>query len=129
MGKRTNLVKNLDAWFSRYIRLSHSKGGYARCYTCGIGPKHWKNLQAGHFQSRAKYSVRWDEDNVRPQCAKCNIQNGGQQYVFGQNLNKEREGLADEIVQKGHTLCKYSDNELQEKIDYYREQVKRLLGD
>ena len=128
MGKRTNLVKNLDAWFSRYIRLTYSKGGYARCFTCGTR-KHWKQLQAGHFQSRAKYSVRWSEDNVRPQCAKCNIQNGGQQYVFGQNLNKEREGLADEMVQKGHILCKYSDSELQEKIDYYRGQVKRLLGE
>ena len=128
MGKRANLVKNLDAWFSRYIRLKYSKAGYARCFTCGTR-KHWKQLQAGHFQSRAKYSTRWDEDNVRPQCPKCNIQNGGQQYVFGQNLNKEREGLADEIVQKGHTLCKYSDKELQEKIDYYRGQVKRLLGE
>jgi hypothetical protein len=128
MGKRANLVKNLDAWFSRYIRLTYSKAGYGRCFTCGTR-KHWKQLQAGHFQSRAKYSVRWSEDNVRPQCAKCNIQNGGQQYVFGQNLNKERKGLADEMVQKGHILCKYSDNELQEKIDYYREQVKLLLGD
>lgn len=86
-------------------------------------------MQAGHFQSRAKYSVRWDEDNVRPQCAGCNMRNGGQQYVFGQRLNEERSGLADEIVQKSNQIRKFSTPELLEMYDDYRERVQRLSSE
>lgn len=125
--KRSTIVASLDGWFSKYIRLKHSKDGVANCYTCGRAAS-WKELQAGHFQSRAKYSTRWDEDNVRPQCAKCNIQNGGQQYSFGLKLNTEREGLADEVLQKSNTIRKFSNTELEEMETHYREQVKRLLA-
>lgn len=125
--KRSTIVASLDKWFSQFIRLTYSTAGQARCYTCGVR-KNWKELQAGHFQSRAKYSTRWDEDNVRPQCAKCNIQNGGQQYSFGLKLNTEREGLADEVLQKSNTIRKFSNTELEEMETHYREQVKRLLA-
>jgi hypothetical protein len=124
--KRSTIVASLDGWFSKYIRLKYSKDGFGHCFTCGKKAE-WKELQAGHFQSRAKYSTRWDEDNVRPQCAGCNISNGGQQYVFGLRLNQEREGLADEMVRLSHEIRKFSNGELEEMESYYREQVKRLL--
>ncbi len=124
---RTAVVKKLDEWFSKYVRLSNSVDGQCICYTCGTKKPWNKGIQAGHFQSRGKYSTRWDEDNVRPQCVGCNMFKQGQQWEFGRKLNLERPGLADELVERGHTLRKFSTAELEEMETYYREQVKRLL--
>lgn len=128
MTKRSTVVRKLDSIFSKYIRLKYAKAGKVDCYTCGV-VKSVSEMQAGHFQSRAKYSVRWDEDNVRPQCAGCNMRNGGQQYVFGQRLNEERSGLADEIVQKSNQIRKFSTPELLEMYDDFRERVLGLSSE
>ena len=64
---------------------------------------------------------------MRPQCARCNIHNGGQQYIFGVYLNNEREGLADEIEQKSRQIVKFTDKELIEMTDGFRRRVKKLL--
>ena len=78
---RSKIVKKLDNIFSQYIRLSNSKNGNCTCVTCGkVGD--WKNggMQAGHFMSRKHYSTRWDERNVKPQCAGCNVFRYGEQF-------------------------------------------------
>ena len=81
---RSKLIKKLDNVFSQYIRLSRSDDqGFCTCVTCGKSA-HWKEggIQAGHFISRKHYSVRWDEDNVHPQCVGCNVFKAGEQYKY-----------------------------------------------
>ena len=63
---RKKLIARLDKVFSQWIRSKDADHrGYVQCFTCGVW-KHWKTVDAGHFQSRAKFSTRWDEMNVRP---------------------------------------------------------------
>jgi len=50
----------------------------------------------------------------------------GRQYDFGLNLDREREGLADEIHQLSLTTVKLATWELEEKLAYYLEKVKDL---
>jgi len=57
------------------------------------------------------------------------MRNGGQQYVFGQRLNEERSGLADEIVQKSNQIRKFSTPELLEMYDDFRERVLGLSSE
>ena len=65
--------KELDAIFSKYVRLVHADNdGMVSCYTCGK-LKHWKSQQNGHFVSRQYLATRWEEDNCRVQCAGCNV--------------------------------------------------------
>ena len=65
---RSKLVKKLDTVFSQWVRLSNADSkGYCTCITCNK-ESHWKEIQAGHFQSRKHYSIRWSELNVFPQC-------------------------------------------------------------
>lgn len=64
-------VKTIDTYFSKYIRLLHSKNGYCTCCTCGKTKK-WNDIDSGHFISRKYYLTRWDEYNVHPQCRGCN---------------------------------------------------------
>lgn len=122
---RKTIVGNLDRAYSLYIRLKDADQGYNTCYTCGI-QKHYKELQAGHFQTRAKYSIRWYDKNVKPQCSRCNITNGGQQYVYGLKLNDEYgPGTADELVRMGNILVKYSNAELLEMTKKYKALVSK----
>jgi|TARA_R100000479_G_scaffold96594_1_gene47839 hypothetical protein len=121
---RSKIVKKLDAVFSQYIRLSNAdKNGYCTCVTCGK-KYHWKQIQAGHFMSRKHYSTRWLEDNVKPQCYGCNVMQQGQQYKFSKYLGNN---LSEELYNKSKEVVKFTTDELQDKITYYSEQVKKFL--
>ena len=122
------VVASLDIWFSKYIRLKDAIDGRVSCFTCGKG-MYWQKdgAEAGHFQGRSKYSTRWDEDNVKVQCTRCNKWRHGALDMYAINLDKIRKGLAEELVQRGHTLRKFSTAELEEMETHYREQVRQLL--
>jgi len=128
MSDRSQAVKRLDQWFSKFIRLRDSdENGFVRCITCGTR-KHWKEVDAGHFQTRAKYSTRWHEKNVHAQCKGCNMKNGGQQYVHGKEIDKRYgEGVADEIVYLSNQIMKFSTQEIRDMAKHYRELVKDEL--
>jgi hypothetical protein len=121
---RSKIVKKLDAVFSQYIRLSNAdKNGYCTCVTCGK-KYHWKQIQAGHFMSRKHYSTRWLEDNVKTQCFSCNVMQFGLQYKFSKYLGNN---LSEELYNKSKEVVKFTTDELQDKITYYSEQVKKFL--
>lgn len=127
MSDRTQAINRLDEWFSKFIRLRDSEDEYVRCITCGTR-KHWKEVDAGHFQTRTKYSTRWDERNVNAQCKGCNMKNGGQQYVHGKEIDKKYgEGTADEIVCLSNQIVKFSTQELRDMAKKYRDLVKNML--
>lgn len=119
---RKLLVKKLDAIFSEYIRRRYAKNEIATCVTCGK-KDHWKKLQAGHFMSRKHYSTRWDEDNVEVQCSACNVFRYGEQYLFAKYLGNKK---ADRLLAKSRETVKFSDPELQEMIDIYKNKVSLL---
>lgn len=119
---RKTLVKKLDAVFSEYIRRRYAKNDIAECVTCGK-KDHWKKLQAGHFMSRKHYSTRWDERNVEVQCNACNVFRYGEQYKFSIYLGKE---LSDELYLKSHQTVKFSNIDLQDMIDVYKEKLMNL---
>jgi len=84
-------------------------------------------MDAGHFQTRVKYSTRWDEMNVKPQCKGCNLTNGGHQYLFGLYLNQlYGTGTAEEIVRRSNELRKFSTVELREMAALYQQKVIEL---
>ena len=130
LDTRSKIIAALDKEFSIWVRLSAAdEYGIIRCYTCGE-TKHWKEVDAGHFQSRAKFSTRWDEQNVKAQCKKCNMVNGGQQYKFGKRLDVEYgEGTADVVLAKSNQPVKFSSDELLSMLSEIRVKNKALLSD
>lgn len=121
--KRSTIVQKLDKVFSQYIRLKDADhAGYVTCFTCGV-TKHWKEVDAGHFQSRGKYATRWNEDNVKPQCKRCNGFRGGEQYQFALNLGTD---LADDLVVLSNQPARFSNIELLEMIKKYEAKLKDL---
>ena len=120
---RKTIITKLDNIFSQYIRLRYSKNEISECVTCGK-QDHWKKLQAGHFVSRKHYATRWDEDNVQVQCSGCNVFRYGEQYLFSKYLGVD---LSEELLMKSRKIQKFTDNELLEMIEIYKDKVNNLL--
>jgi len=123
----SKLKKELDKWFSLYIRLREANEfGMVQCFTSGR-IYHYKKIHAGHFMSRRHLSTRWCETNVQPQSAADNLFGQGEQFKFGLNLDgKYGEGTAEELQYKSRTTLKISRVEYEEKISYYKSLVDKL---
>jgi hypothetical protein len=119
---RKSLVEKLDKVFSIYIRRRYAINDIAKCVTCGK-EDNWKSLQCGHFMSRKHLSTRWNEDNCQVQCAGCNVFRYGEQYKFSLYLGDK---LSEQLHIQSKQICKFTDVELQEKIDYYTQQTLLL---
>ena len=124
----SKLKKELDKWFSLYIRLRDANEyGYVQCFTCGIVRGYKDGMQNGHFQSRKHMATRFHEDNCQVQCIKCNIFDSGQQYIFSLRLDeKYGDGTAEELEFLARTIHKVSRVEYEEQISYYKERVENL---
>ena len=127
MKSISKLKKELDKWFSLYIRLRDATDeGLVQCFTSGR-VYHYKNIHAGHFMSRKYLSTRWCETNVQPQSAADNLFGQGEQYKFGLKLDgKYGEGTAEELQYKAKKIVKFSRVDYDEKISYYKKAVDNL---
>jgi len=118
---------NAWTWFSRFIRLSHSVNGeYVVCYTCG--KIHGiKEVDAGHFITRSKDSVLFNENNCRPQCKKCNRFQQGRSYDFEVKLIDE---IGREKVEQLKELAKmpvhYTVEDYEQIASLYKFKVNNL---
>ena len=123
----SKLKKELDKWFSLFIRLRDATPeGFCQCITCGV-VKHYKSMHNSHFQSRKHLATRWNEKNCDVGCVKCNIFNFGEQYKFSIALDsKYGEGTSEELEFLARTIMKVSRIDYEEKISYYKDLVDKL---
>ena len=79
----SKLKKELDKWFSLYIRLREATDeGLVQCFTCGKVNSYKVGMQNGHFMSRQFMATRYDEQNCQVQCVGCNMFKFGEQFKF-----------------------------------------------
>ena len=123
----SKLKKELDKWFSLYIRLRDANEfGMVQCFTSNR-VYHYKSMHAGHFMSRKRLSTRWCEWNVQPQSPADNLFGQGEQYKFGLNLDaKYGDGAAEELQIKSLKTLKMTRVDYEEKISYYKDLVEKL---
>lgn len=121
------MVKKVDTVFSQYVRLRASDHrGMGECYTCG-SMRHWSEVDAGHFMSRACMSTRWDEKNVQFQCKRCNGFRSGEQFLFSQHLDSQYgEGTADALYIKSKQTYKHTPQELESMYRHYKRLVDEI---
>lgn len=123
----SKLKHEADKWCSIYIRQSAADSeGFAKCYTCD---KHaeWKALQAGHFISRNISTTRYSLDNLRVQCAGCNIWGRGKTNVFADRLLGElgTKGFKA-LLARGRETHQFTRPELEKIIEDFKTKVKTL---
>ena len=88
--------------YSEHVRRSAADDlGYVRCFTCGARV-HWKACDAGHYISRNRKAVKFDDRNVKPQCHNCNRILHGNGGPFARNIDLVHgEGTAAMLEQLG----------------------------
>ena len=130
LKKINQLKKDLDKWFSLYIRIKYSDdNGLVECYT-SKRKYHYKQIHAGHFISRRHLATRWCEVNVKPQSAADNLFGQGEQYKFGLQLDAEYgKGTAEKLQKKSRQNIKMTRVDYIEKISYYKSIVKNLKSE
>lgn len=77
----------------RLVKIKHKKSdGTFQCYTCPQVLLEGQNqFHTGHFISSSICStaMRYDLENLRPQCATCNVWKGGNWVEFETHLRKD----------------------------------------
>lgn len=94
------LVRRLDKLVSVICRLSNvwvanENIAWVKCATCGTSLP-WTKIQCGHYIPRHRESTRFNMDNVRPQCPRCNNYHEGEHWLMRKKLVEE---LGEERVQ------------------------------
>ena len=127
----SKLKKDLDKWFSLFIRLRDATDeGLCQCFTCGAVKYYKKGMQCGHFQSRSFLATRFDEENCQPQCVGCNMFKQGEQYKFSLYLDtKYGEGKAEELEILSKSIVKFTRLDYEDKIGYYKDLVEKIKKD
>jgi len=122
--------KNADKWFSIYIRLRDAdSNGMCRCCTSDQ-VFHWKEIHCGHFMSRRFLSTRFDERNCASQSVYSNTYLQGEQYKFGQYIDKRwGEGTAEKLTEKSRQSMKFTKQEYEEMVVKYRELAKSIANE
>lgn len=122
----SQLVKELDTVYSKYIRNKYAKDGLVKCYTCkNIAEP--KSMDCGHFYSRRYMSLRWYEKNTKPQCKSCNIYHEGNKPVFAMKLIEEYgHGILQELEIKKNNRSKLDRFELSVLIQEYKQKLETL---
>ena len=117
----SELLKRAQTIFNRYIR---ERDKDLTCISCGS----WANAQAGHYMSAGHHSaLRFNENNVHRQCAKCNT------FLHG-NLINYRKGLIKRIGEEKvreledtpRISHKWDRFELIHIIETYKQKIKSL---
>lgn len=131
-ASKKNLMDRADMWFSRFIRINNlytisQNEPIAKCYTCGkISASRY--LECGHWQRRGYKSIRYDPNNARPQCKKCNYYRSGVPEVFEINLIKEiGEDKVLELKSKAQEDFRDSIEFYRQQSDKYRELTNQLV--
>ena len=123
----SKLKKELDAVFSKYIRLRYAdKLGYCRCATCGV-KKHWKELQCGHFVPRNYLNTRWLIQNCMPQCVGCNYFGKGKPVQMADKIRLEfGDACPDNLYTLARIVAKFTKFDYERMIDEYKVLVKEI---
>jgi hypothetical protein len=98
----SKLKKELDKWFSLYIRLREATDeGLVQCFTCGkVRYLQSTVCTVDTFMSRRHIATRFDEQNCQVQCAGCNWK-FGEQFKFSLALDsKYGKGTAEDLLHK-----------------------------
>lgn len=112
--------------FSEYIRRKYADyRGYVRCITCGR-MAHWKTMDAGHFVSRQYNATLFDEENVHPQCKRCNNQ-GGEPESYALYLQRRYGmGMLETLRRRKLKTKQFTVQELQKLLKVYQEKLEKL---
>ena len=122
----SKLKKRLWAITREIIILLHG----TTCYTCGKTNLEKQNLQIGHYipSSVCSVEMRYDVQNLRPQCYRCNIHLSGNWLAY--EIHLQDDGIDPAELKRRNEVTKgfqYDTLYYNAKIQEYTDLRERLL--
>ena len=115
-------ITKVDKYFHLYIRMRDTdKNGNCKCFTCDADLE-FKRTQAGHFISRSLKATRWDERNVKVQCARCNNWMEGRQFEFSLKLGMK---LSKGLLSRSTMTWNKTEEEYAELVQYWKDKLEK----
>ena len=113
----------------KYIKLRDSVGGYCQCITCGKMVKlGTSELHGGHYQHAKNRITYLIEDNINPQCSRCNLFYSGRldKYTLWmvENYGEIRTQELIELNEKPHIWRR---DVLDDLLEVYTLKLKELI--
>lgn len=101
--------RKADNIFSIFIRTRDAdEFGFINCITC-FKRMHWKDVDCGHYISRAYIATRFDEQNCHAQCKSCNGFHGGMMDVYAlQLIIRYGDGILSSLNTRKQSIIKES---------------------
>lgn len=130
MKIETKLKKwTLAKWkreFWKVFALYIKKRDKWTCFTCGKRVSGY-DAHAGHFtpKSVGGLALYFHEDNVKCQCASCNLAYQGNQYKFGKRLGDEKVKELHKYRLENKDL-KYEKEDYLRLIEEYKQKYERI---
>jgi hypothetical protein len=123
---RAKAMKAADRWFSEWIRLRDSdENGMAYCVTSKKQVRrHWRDMDCGHWISRAKQATRYDERNAHAQGGQANRFQGGHFLEHGLAIDRiHGPGTREALELKAMQDCKRTADDFQRIADDYHARI------
>ena len=117
---KSDTRKVQDSLWEHCKRIIRAKYGNT-CYTCGKMGLEGSNWHTGHFipNSVGGALLRYNLNNLRPQCYSCNINSGGNGSAFYLALlNREGQQYIDDLFALKNKTVKASDHFIQLLAEY-----------
>lgn len=125
------LKKKADEVFSQWIRISaiDPTDDLVKCVTCPA-KKPWKEMQAGHYETRGTIYLRYDERNVHPQCVGCNVFKKGNYPRYATWMLKTYgPTILDELEEESQTLVYNARTLYEDVISQYKAKIAELQNE
>ena len=124
------LIRKMDLWFSRLVRYrAASKGGFSQCFTCSTIDS-VVQMDCGHYIDREWLNTRFDPDNCRVQCRKCNRHLDGNikrfSVLLGNYIGKEE---VIQLQERSKEPWDMTEREAKELITKWRAECRQLRKD
>lgn len=121
---RKKSVKQLKVKLWTLCKLLIRRRHGNTCYTCGAANLSGSNWHTGHFipSSAGGVLLRYNLENLRPQCYNCNINLGGNGAEYYRRMVAEKgETFVDNLFTLKHSLIKADWVWFEEQIANYKQ--------
>lgn len=128
-SERRKLIKELDKYWSWYVRLEESDpSGYITCTTCGKKLP-YQLADNCHWVSRRYQGTRWLRENMHAGCTVCNRYKNGNYEAYNSKM-KSLYGTdgCQKIWDKAYQTRKIPTSELDEMLSQIKSDYKKLIS-
>lgn len=128
LKSRGRYKQTLWALMSEYVRRKYADhAGNVICVSCD-DVMHWTKAQAGHYLPKSLgLAIYFEERNVHPQCAECNLTLQGNQYRYALFLLKTYgPAILEELDAQRRQQRQIKEHEYLDLIAEYQEKLGKL---